>query len=46
VPEELAAKLPDVSGATFPTVEQLTAGKAVIVESWDAVVGANIQAAP
>ena len=46
VPEELAAKLPDVSGATFPTVEQLTAGKAVIVENWDAVVGANIQAAP
>jgi putative spermidine/putrescine transport system substrate-binding protein len=45
VPEELLNKLPDVSGAIFPTNEQLVAGKEVIVANWDSVVGANIQAA-
>ena len=44
VPEELAAKLPDVTGAVFPTVEQLVDGKAVIVENWDGVVGAEVTA--
>ncbi|HQY93621.1 extracellular solute-binding protein [Caldilinea sp.] len=42
VPEELSAKLPDVSGAVFPTVQQLVDGKNVIVENWDSVVGAEI----
>src|SRR6266545_3770406 len=46
VPEDLAAKLPDVSGAVFPTVEQLDAAKALITGNWDSTVGANIQAAP
>ena len=46
VPEELSAKLPDVTGAVFPTVEQLTLGKEVIVANWDSVVGANVEAAP
>ena len=46
IPDELAAKLPDVSGAVFPTVDQLDAAKALITENWDQVVGANIQAAP
>lgn len=45
VPEELLNKLPDVSGAIFPTNEQLVAGKEIIVANWDSVVGANIQAA-
>jgi putative spermidine/putrescine transport system substrate-binding protein len=46
VPEELSAKLPDVTGAVFPTVEQLTLGKDVIAANWDSVVGANVEAAP
>lgn len=46
VPADLSAKLPDVSGAVFPTLAQLTAANTLITGSWDTVVGANIQAAP
>ena len=46
IPADLLAKLPDVSGAVFPTVAQLDAAKALITTNWDAAVGANIQAAP
>jgi putative spermidine/putrescine transport system substrate-binding protein len=46
IPQDLLDKLPDVSGAVFPTVEQLDAAKALITGNWDTVVGANIQAAP
>jgi putative spermidine/putrescine transport system substrate-binding protein len=46
VPEDILAKLPDVSGAVFPTLDQLTVARTLITENWDAVVGANIQAAP
>jgi len=43
VPAEILAKLPDVSGAVFPTVAQLNAAKELITKNWDSVVGANIQ---
>lgn len=46
IPAELLAKLPDVSGAVFPTLAQLDAAKVLITENWDAVVGSDIQAAP
>ncbi len=46
VPAELSAKLPDVSGAVFPSLDQLNAAKALITAQWDAVVGADIKAAP
>ena len=46
IPEELLAKLPDVTGAVFPTVAQLDAARTLITENWDAAVGADIQAAP
>jgi len=46
IPADLLAKLPDVSGAVFPSVAQLDAAKAAITTQWDTVVGANIQAAP
>jgi putative spermidine/putrescine transport system substrate-binding protein len=46
VPAELSAKLPDVSGAVFPTADQLIAAKELITTRWDAVVGADIQKAP
>jgi len=43
VPAELQAKLPDVSGAVFPTIEQLDKAKTLITGQWDTVVGANVQ---
>jgi putative spermidine/putrescine transport system substrate-binding protein len=46
IPAELLAKLPDVSGAVFPTLDQLNNAKTLITENWDAAVGADIQAAP
>ncbi|MFT3893949.1 MAG: extracellular solute-binding protein [Anaerolineales bacterium] len=46
IPADLLAKLPDVSGAVFPTLDQLNAANELITKNWDSVVGANIQAAP
>jgi putative spermidine/putrescine transport system substrate-binding protein len=46
IPADLLAKLPDVSGAVFPSLDQLNAAKEVITKGWDTAVGANIQAAP
>lgn len=43
VPQEQLDKLPDVEGAVFPSLDQLTAANKLITESWDSVVGANIQ---
>ncbi len=45
VPADLAAKLPDVSGAVFPSLDQLNNAKELITKQWDAVVGADIKAA-
>jgi putative spermidine/putrescine transport system substrate-binding protein len=42
IPQELLDALPDVSGAVFPTLDQLNAAKALITEQWDSVVGANV----
>jgi putative spermidine/putrescine transport system substrate-binding protein len=38
-----AAKLPDVTGAVFPTVDQLAAARTLIIGHWKAVVGATIK---
>ena len=46
IPQELLDKLPDVSGAVFPTLAQLDAAKVLITENWDSAVGADVQAAP
>jgi putative spermidine/putrescine transport system substrate-binding protein len=46
IPADLLAKLPDVTGAVFPSLDQITAYATVITTNWDSVVGANIQAAP
>ena len=46
IPADILAKLPDVTGAVFPTLAQLDAAKALITAQWDAVVGADVQAAP
>jgi putative spermidine/putrescine transport system substrate-binding protein len=42
VPADQLAKLPDVEGAVFPTIEQLDAAKTLITGQWDTVVGANV----
>jgi putative spermidine/putrescine transport system substrate-binding protein len=46
IPQDLLDKLPDVTGAVFPSVAQLDAAKTLITENWDSVVGADIQAPP
>ena len=43
VAQDLLDKLPDVTGAVFPSLEQLDAAKKVITENWDAVVGADVK---
>lgn len=43
VPAEQLAKLPDVEGAVFPTLDQLNAAKELITTQWDAVVGADVK---
>ena len=46
IPEEIAAKIADASGVVFPTLDELVQGKQIIVDNWDTVVGADVQAAP
>jgi putative spermidine/putrescine transport system substrate-binding protein len=46
IPQALLDKLPDVSGAVFPTLEQLNAAKELITTNWDSAVGADVQAVP
>ena len=46
IPAELLAKLPDVSGAVFPTLDQLNVAKELITINWDSAVGADVKAAP
>ena len=43
VPQEQLDKLPDVTGAVFPSLDQLSAASKLITEQWDSVVGANVQ---
>jgi putative spermidine/putrescine transport system substrate-binding protein len=42
VPADLAAKLPDTTGAVFPTPAQLAAATKLITEGWDATVGVDV----
>jgi len=46
IPADLKAKLPSIEGAVFPSVGQLDAAKTLITGQWDAVVGADVKAAP
>jgi putative spermidine/putrescine transport system substrate-binding protein len=41
IPAEAAAKLPDVTGTVFPTLDQLNAAKTLITTQWDSVVGVS-----
>lgn len=42
VPAEALAKLPDVEGAVFPSLEQLNKATELIKTQWDAIVGVNV----
>ena len=42
IPQEQLAKLPDVTGAVFPTLDQLNTAKDVITAGWDSVVGVDV----
>lgn len=42
VPQEKLDRLPDVTGAVFPSLEQIGAATDVITTQWDAVVGVNV----
>jgi putative spermidine/putrescine transport system substrate-binding protein len=42
IPEELAARLPDVTGAVFPSLDQLNAASETIVAGWDEVVNVDV----
>ncbi|RLT37914.1 MAG: ABC transporter substrate-binding protein [Chloroflexi bacterium] len=49
IPQEMADALPPAdlyAKAVFPTLDQLAAAKELITTQWDAVVGADVQAAP
>jgi putative spermidine/putrescine transport system substrate-binding protein len=43
IPAEVAELLPSTEGAFFPSVEELDAAKAVIVEGWPTVVGVTVE---
>jgi putative spermidine/putrescine transport system substrate-binding protein len=42
VPAEQLAKLPDVEGAVFPSLDQVTAASELITTQWDSIVGVNV----
>ena len=42
MPQEQLDKLPDVTGAVFPALDQLTAATELITTQWDTVVGVDV----
>ncbi|HEX5014404.1 MAG TPA: extracellular solute-binding protein [Candidatus Limnocylindrales bacterium] len=46
VPADLAAKLPDSTGAVFPTPDQLKAATDLITKGWDSTVGVDVVEPP
>jgi putative spermidine/putrescine transport system substrate-binding protein len=43
IPADLAASLPDTTGAVFPTLDQLNKATTLITKNWDSVVGADVK---
>jgi putative spermidine/putrescine transport system substrate-binding protein len=43
IPPDVQADLPDVSGAVFPTLDQLTKASNLITTGWNAAVGVDIK---
>jgi putative spermidine/putrescine transport system substrate-binding protein len=46
IPADVLAKLPDVTGVVFPSLDQLSAAQKVITEGWGTVVGVDIKKSP
>jgi putative spermidine/putrescine transport system substrate-binding protein len=42
IPAEMLAQLPSTEGAYFPSIDEINAAKAVIVEGWPTVVGVEV----
>ena len=43
VPADLAAKLPDSTGAVLPTLDQIEAATTAITAGWPTTVGVTVQ---
>jgi putative spermidine/putrescine transport system substrate-binding protein len=43
IPADLAAKLPDTTGAALPTLDQITAATAAITKGWPTTVGVAVK---
>ncbi len=43
IPADLAAKLPDTTGAVFPTLDQLDKANQLITKNWDSTVGVDVK---
>ena len=43
VSADIIAKLPDITGAVYPTSAQATAAKTLITGQWDTAVGADVK---
>lgn len=46
IPAEIAEQLPSTEGAFFPSIEEIEAASAVIVEGWPSVVGVTVEPSP
>jgi putative spermidine/putrescine transport system substrate-binding protein len=46
IPPEIAEQLPSTEGAFFPSIEEIEAASAVIVEGWPSVVGVTVEPSP
>lgn len=44
IPAEVLAKLPSTDGAYFPTIDEINAAKAIVVDGWPTVVGVTVEA--
>ncbi|MGH2619864.1 MAG: ABC transporter substrate-binding protein [Anaerolineales bacterium] len=42
IPAEMLAQLPSTEGAYFPSIDEINAAKAIIVEGWPTVVGVEV----
>lgn len=46
IPADVLAQLPSTDGAYFPTIDEINAAKAIIVEGWPTVVGVEVKPLP
>jgi putative spermidine/putrescine transport system substrate-binding protein len=46
IPPEVAEQLPSTEGAFFPSIEEIEAASAVIVDGWPSVVGVTVEPSP